>query len=54
MFGAVVHLELMRHRMERAEEGERALLDIILLWATGSKVAEAYMQRLGKSLSEGV
>jgi hypothetical protein len=52
MAAAVIHFEMMRHRMERAEEGERELLTYIQLWAGGSKVAETYLKRLGKSMEE--
>jgi post-segregation antitoxin (ccd killing protein) len=47
-----IHAELLRHRMERAEEGERELLTIIGMFADGSKVAEAYLKGIGKQMNE--
>lgn len=42
-----VRNHLMRNRMERAEESERQLLELIQLFASGSKVAGAYLKKLG-------
>ncbi len=43
---AVIHFEMMRNRLEHAEESARSLHQIIQLWADGSKVAEAYLRKV--------
>jgi hypothetical protein len=45
-----IHAEMLRNRMERAEESERTLLDIIRMYSEGSKVAESYLRSLGKHM----
>ena len=43
-----IHAEMLRNRMERAEESLRFLHEVIASYARGSKLAEAYLQKVGK------